>query len=100
MAALVIALRGYRVLYLGTDTPVEQIAATIRGGDADIVALSISSTFPRARALASVEALRKLLPARALLWMGGAGAPVEGAEGVERLTTLQSLDERAALLPA
>jgi methanogenic corrinoid protein MtbC1 len=99
MAALVVALRGFRVLYLGTDTPVEQIAATIRGGDADIVALSISSTYTRARAETSVDSLRKLLRGRARLWMGGAGAPVKAPKGVERLTTLQSLDARAALLP-
>jgi methanogenic corrinoid protein MtbC1 len=99
MAATVLALRGYRVLYLGTDTPVEQIAATVRDGDAAIVTLSISSTFPRARAEASVEALRKLLPGRARLWIGGAGAPRTTTKGIERLMTLESLDARLAPLP-
>jgi methanogenic corrinoid protein MtbC1 len=99
MAATVLAIRGYRVLYLGPDTPVEQIAATVRDGEVDVVTLGISSVVPRARAIASVDALRSALPARVPLWLGGAGAPVKTKKGVERITTLESLDARAAPLP-
>jgi methanogenic corrinoid protein MtbC1 len=97
MASVVLALRGYRVLYLGTDTPVEQIVETVRDGEVDVVTLSISPTVPRSRAEKSVDALRGALPARVPLWLGGAGVPAKTGKGVERLTTLASLDARAAL---
>jgi methanogenic corrinoid protein MtbC1 len=96
MASVVLALRGYRVLYLGTDTPVEQIVETARDGAVDVVTLSISSTVPRSRAEKSVDALREALPARVPLWLGGAGVPTKTGKGVERLVTLASLDARAA----
>lgn len=99
MAATVMAIRGYRVLYLGPDTPVEQIAATVRDGEVAVAILSISPVVPRSRAGESVDALRSALPARVPLWLGGAGAPVKTKKGVERLTTLESLDARATPLP-
>jgi methanogenic corrinoid protein MtbC1 len=46
MAGVVLAMRDCRLLYLGPDTPVEQIATAAREGDARAVALSISVTFP------------------------------------------------------
>ena len=96
MASIVVALRGHRVLYLGSDTPVEQIAAAVRDGEADLVVLSISSTIPRGRAMAAVEELRELLPRRVPLWLGGIGAPVKPPRSVARLSTLADLDDRVA----
>jgi methanogenic corrinoid protein MtbC1 len=96
MASMVIALRGHRVLYLGTDTPVEQIAAAVRDGEGDLVVLSVSSTIPRSRAETAVEELRGLLPRRVPLWLGGIGAPVKPPRGVVRLSTLADLDARIA----
>lgn len=96
MASMVIALRGHRVLYLGSDTPVDQIAAAVRDGGADLVVLGISSTVSRSRAATAVEALRDLLPRRVPLWLGGAGAPLKPPAGALRLTTLAALDDRIA----
>lgn len=93
MACVLFAYRGYRVVYLGADTPVEEIAATAEGGDIDLVAVSVSSAVPRRRAAAAIADLRERLPRRMSLWVGGAGAPV-ALKGVERFANLSALDEK------
>ena len=93
MSSVLMAVRGHRVLYLGRDTPVEQIAAAARGGDAEAVAVSVSAAMNRARAARDVAQLRKALPRRVGLWVGGAGAPPP-MRGVERFESLSALDER------
>jgi methanogenic corrinoid protein MtbC1 len=96
MTSLLLALRGHRVLYLGLDTPLEQIVAAARGSDAEAVAISISAATPRARASSAMTQLRQALPRRMALWVGGAGAP-SAIKGVERFATLTALDERLRL---
>ena len=93
MTSVLMAVRGHRVLYLGLNTPTEQIAQAARGGDAEAVAISVSAAMPRARAADDVARLRKALPRRMGLWVGGAGAPPPG-RGVERFASLTELDER------
>jgi methylmalonyl-CoA mutase cobalamin-binding subunit len=93
IAAALLAFRGYRVLYLGASTPIEQIAATAQAGRARIVAVSVSAAMPRARSAKAIAGLRRALPARVELWVGGAGAPA-GMQGVERFESLAALDDR------
>lgn len=93
MAAALLALRGYRVLYLGGSTPIEQVAAAARAWDAEAVAVSVSPAMSRARAARAVGLLRKALPRRVGLWVGGSGAPA-AARGIERFASLSALDAR------
>jgi DNA-binding transcriptional MerR regulator/methylmalonyl-CoA mutase cobalamin-binding subunit len=93
MACVLMAYRGYRVVYLGRNTPVEQIAAAATTGNIEIVALSVSPGLSRRRAAADVGRLRRLLPRGLQLWVGGAGAP-RSLDGVERFDSLESLDAR------
>ena len=93
MACVLMAYRGYRVVYLGPNTPVEQIAAAATTGNIEIVALSVSLGRSRRRAPKDLQRLRKLLPRGVRLWVGGAGAP-PSLDGVERLDSLKSLDAR------
>lgn len=95
IASTLMALRGYRVLYLGANTPIEQIAAAARANGAEAVAVSVSAAMPRAHAARDVGVLRKALPHRVALWVGGAGAP-PAAKSVERFESLAALDERLA----
>ena len=97
IASTLMALHGYRVLYLGLSTPIEQIAAAARAWDAEAVAVSVSAAMRRSRSAPAVEQLRRALPRRVGLWVGGAGAP-PAAKGVERFDTLAELDSR--LVPA
>jgi DNA-binding transcriptional MerR regulator/methylmalonyl-CoA mutase cobalamin-binding subunit len=93
IAAALMALRGYRVLYLGASTPIEQIAAAARAANAEAVAISVSAAMPRARSARAIARLRKALPARLALWVGGAGSPAV-PRGVERFESLAALDAR------
>jgi MerR family transcriptional regulator, light-induced transcriptional regulator len=95
MASVVLAVRGCRVVYLGPNTPVDEIAAAARTGGVEAVALSVSSSLPAPRVAKAVAQLRGLLPPRVPIWAGGAGAP-RGARGVERFDTLATLDARLA----
>ena len=99
MASVVLAMRGCRVVYLGPDLPVEQIATAAREGEAQAVALSVSATFPPRRAAKALAELRAALPRRVPLWIGGAGAP-KPPKGIERFETLEALDRRLAVWAA
>ena len=93
MTCAILSVHGYRVIYLGADMPIEQVAATVASGGADVVAISVSASVSSARAERDVRALRRALPKRVPIWMGGAGAP-EAPRGVERFPTLTALAAR------
>jgi methanogenic corrinoid protein MtbC1 len=93
ITSALMAFRGYRVLYLGASTPVEQIAEAALAGHAEAVSISVSAAAPRARSARAIAALRKALPHRLPLWVGGAGAPA-ASRGVERFESLAALDAR------
>jgi len=75
MAALVASVAGWRVLYLGTEMPPEQVAATVAGTGARAVALSMSAVSAGPESTAMLTWLREALPARVALVVGGEGAP-------------------------
>jgi methanogenic corrinoid protein MtbC1 len=93
MACVLMACRGYRVVYLGANTPMEQMAAAAKSGHIEIVAVSVSRGPSRRRASEDIGLLRQLLPRGVHLWVGGAGAPPP-LDGVERFDSLESLDAR------
>jgi MerR family transcriptional regulator, light-induced transcriptional regulator len=89
MAALVFALANWRVLVLGVDTPIEQIAALTL--ETPIAAVALSYVEPRgAKNAAQVRTLRHKLPGKIPLLVGGSGAPpsVDGADILADLTAL------------
>ena len=89
MAALVFALANWRVLVLGVDTPIEQIAALTL--EAPIAAIALSCVEPHgAKDTAQIRTLRKRLPGKIPLLVGGSGAPssVDGAHVLADLTAL------------
>ncbi len=99
MASLVCASRGWRVLYIGVDTPIDQIAALAREVPLSAVALSVSATVPRSYATALALDLRRKLPERIAIWMGGKGAP--GAlPGVVPFADYDGLDCHLAAIAA
>lgn len=95
MAALVLAMRGWRVLYMGADLPIEETARTSGSQRAAAVAISVSGAFDDARAAALLGQLRALLPADVELWVGGAGAPSTTSDA-RYFEDLLALDERLA----
>ena len=90
MAALVVACAGCRVLYLGTETPVPDMASLTKDLGARALALSVSASSPRPRTSTLVKRLRAALPRRTALLVGGEGA--SGPAGVQVFKDLRSLD--------
>jgi methylmalonyl-CoA mutase cobalamin-binding subunit len=90
MAALVLAQAGVRVLYLGTEVPLAEIAAVAMGRRATAVALSLSANYDGARRDESLRTLRELLPVSVTLLAGGAGAIA--AENVHVIRGFADLD--------
>jgi len=88
MAATVVAMCGWQVVFLGRDTPVQDIALAAENRQASAVVLSISAWSERDLSFANLTALRALLEEDVEIVVGGAGAPP-----VEGTTTLRSLDD-------
>jgi DNA-binding transcriptional MerR regulator len=70
LAAVTVAVQGYRVLYLGASSPAAEIARAARGSSAAIVALSVVSLEPEL-AVRAVDDLLAELPEDIELVLGG-----------------------------
>lgn len=91
MAALVASAAGCRILYLGAETPIDQVATLARDLNARAVAVSISRASRGATAARQLARLRTLLPRSIRLVAGGEGVP-QSRKGLERIDTLRLLD--------
>ncbi|MBU2448393.1 MAG: MerR family transcriptional regulator [Gammaproteobacteria bacterium] len=74
MAQAVLADGGADCIYLGPHTPLGDLNMAAQACQADIVALSISSSYPRHRTRPFIAQLREVLPGSIEIWAGGAGA--------------------------
>jgi methanogenic corrinoid protein MtbC1 len=90
MAALVVTLQGCRLCYLGTEVPLPELASLAGELGARGVGVSVSLATRGARTGAALAKLRRLMPRRAALVVGGGGAPgmVAGAAVVRTLDAL------------
>jgi methylmalonyl-CoA mutase cobalamin-binding subunit len=91
MSALVLAAAGCRILYLGTEVPVAQVASLARDLAARAVAVSISSATKGAASAAALRKLREALPRRVALVAGGDGVPA-ARPGIDAVHSLRDLD--------
>ena len=73
MVAMLAAMHGWGVLYLGTDLPAEEIAYAVTNTGADLLMLSITNLDPETseRELAAIE---RAVPARVKILAGGQAA--------------------------
>ena len=91
MAALILAVAGCRVLFLGTEVPVAQVASLAKDLNARAVAVSVSQASRGAAMTTQISNLRRLLARRVGLIIGGDGAP-RPRPGVEVIQNLAALD--------
>jgi methanogenic corrinoid protein MtbC1 len=91
MAALVFSACHCRVLFVGTEVPVPELAVLARDLGARAVALSVSVATRGAATNGHIRRLRQLLPRRVRLIVGGEGAPKEAA-GLDVIRDLPALD--------
>jgi len=85
------ALEGAECIPLGTQMPLREISRAAVAHQADIVALSFSTAFPRRQISGVLEQLRQMLPTNIALWVGGQGAA--GHSTSENFSIFHSLDE-------
>ncbi len=91
VAALTATDAGATAIYLGADVPEDDLVASVERARADALALALV-TLPRDVAEQGVRALRRRLPERVELWIGGAGAShCAPVRGVVRLPDLDQL---------
>src|SRR6185312_13580289 len=91
MVALVCSLAGWRPLVLGIDTPIPQIISLAREAPLGVVALSSVQPLPRSAAM--IQTLRRGLPRRVPLLVGGRGADrLPKLKGVEIISNLTGLE--------
>ena len=95
MAALVTAIAGCRVCYVGTEVPVAELASVARDLGARAVGVSVSSSTRGSRSKTLLAKLRAALPVRVDVVVGGAGAPA-GRPGIRTLATLGELSSWTA----
>ena len=96
MAEALLSLQGWRCISLGVKVPLEDIVVAAGLIGADIVALSFSASFPVTQAGASLQELRRRLPAATAIWAGGSGLALrrrlpEGVLGVPDIGLLAHL---------
>jgi methanogenic corrinoid protein MtbC1 len=87
MTALVVAMCGWQVVFLGRDTPIQDVADATDTRQASAVLVSVSAWTDRDMAASNLLALRKLLDDDVEIVVGGAGAPQ-----VPGITTLGGLE--------
>lgn len=98
MAALTALGAGANPVYLGVELPVEDLVSAVEGTSAAALALSLV-TIPNSQATRTVSALRGGLADAVHLWLGGAGAiDIDLPDAVERIESLEDLEQRVALL--
>ncbi len=81
MAAVVVALAGCRVSFLGADTPLDEIVVAANQQESTAVLISVSLAYDQRRARDLLDALAASIDQQVRLVVGGGGRPV--ANGVE-----------------
>jgi len=91
MAAAIATLAGCRIVFLGPDTPLDDIRSGAEESGADGVLISVSTAAEADRARRQINALRALLPGSVSVVVGGDGAPGD-ISGVATFADLVDLD--------
>ncbi|MDR3394430.1 MAG: MerR family transcriptional regulator [Parasulfuritortus sp.] len=94
MAASSLVLGGAHCIYLGPQMPIDDIGNAARAHNANVVALSFSTAYPRRRVLPVLLELRQRLSPAVEIWAGGMGVRhlAEPGDGIHILATPDQLE--------
>lgn len=95
MAAMLAAVQGWRVVYLGADLPLDELLHGVRRTRAETLLLSIVSGPDGVPEL--LGAIRAEVPERVRILVGGGAAPTHVPAGVERVAGLEELEQTLRL---
>lgn len=84
MCAVITSLTRLKIVYLGTDTPIDDILNVVRQCGARMLGISISTCMPPEEADEGLYRLRQGLSKNVILVAGGAGAPAYSS-GIKRI---------------
>ncbi len=90
MAAVAVAMARRKILFLGTNTPVDDIDSAARLSNSDAIAISISEFASPASTVDLLTRLREAVDDDVDILAGGRGAPT-GIEGIEVRSELREL---------
>lgn len=90
MAAMTLSIVGCRVMYLGADTPIQDLADAATAHRSAAVCVSVSVAANRFTTVSDLSKLRATLPSDMALVIGGAGAR-PGIPGVDVFNNLDGL---------
>ena len=93
-AAIVLAIHGFKLHFLGSDTPIESILDAAQRTMAEAVMVSVSANAAKGPSRSLLGDLRDKLPANVQLIVGGAGAP-EDLGRMQVMNSMAKLDEWA-----
>jgi methanogenic corrinoid protein MtbC1 len=93
MAAATAASEGWRVIYLGPDLPVDEIADAATRTRARVIAISMVLSDKKSRGSVQLRELEKSIPAGATLFVGGAGAKTLKQHGRSPTVYIDSMAE-------
>jgi methanogenic corrinoid protein MtbC1 len=93
--AIILAIHGFKIHFLGSDTPIESIVGSAKMAMTETVMVSVSINAARAAAKASLLELRSSLPPNVQLVVGGGGAP-EDLGQMKVMASMAQLDDWAS----
>jgi len=97
MAACLFTLQGAHCIYLGAETPGEEIAQAVKAHGVDAVALSFSSAFASRQIQPALHGLRQQVARNIEIVAGGAGVSRQRPlAGIVFIKDLASIDEYVA----
>lgn len=96
LAACILTALGFKIVFLGADTPLDSLVATVRDANASKLVISSSVYAPIETTESQLNALRKALDKRVDIWVGG--SPItEAIDGVKLIQNVSELKEMASL---
>jgi len=96
MVALFVVTLGAKPRLLGGPTPARDIVACVQATGADVVGLTLTGAADVRQARRDLRALRRALPGRVSIWVGGSGASSLSGEDARVLTTWDAVAEAVA----